>query len=302
MKVNTDGVLLPAWVSLPKILSCENVGETSKIEHLDELEQLRVLDIGSGTGVISLIMAQRLCESNVQDNFRITAIDIDYKSYIESQFNFENSSWKGQLEVFHTSLQDYSIEQRVAVDSNSSCKAGFDGGKFDGFAKGKFDLILSNPPFFTNSLNAPSQARNNARHSKSLPLNILLDTSASLLKDRGVLAVILPVVEGEALLEMALSGSQFVINRLCKVKTLLNKPAKRYMIELKRTQSFVSKQGISDDEHAVIDKQNVVPKEEMPVMQEEILVMQEEGGEFYTEQYNQLVKSFYLKDLKIKSI
>lgn len=282
MKVNTDGVLLPAWVSLPQILSCKNVGEISKIEHLDELEQLRVLDIGSGTGVISLIMAQRLCESYVQDNFRITAIDIDYNSYLESKYNFENSSWKGQLEAFHTSLQDYSIEQRVAVDSSSSCKAVFDEGKIDGFDKGKFDLILSNPPFFTNSLNAPSQARNNARHSHSLPLNILLDTTASLLKDRGVLAVILPVVEGEALLEMASKGNQFKIKRLCKVKTLFNKPAKRYMIELQKVQA--------------LDYGNE------SAMQREKLVMQEEGGEFYTKEYNELVKDLYLKDLKVKSI
>lgn len=282
MKVNTDGVLLPAWVSLPQILSCKNVGEISKIEHLDELERLRVLDIGSGTGVISLIMAQRLCESYVQDNFRITAIDIDYNSYLESKYNFENSSWKGQLEAFHTSLQDYSIEQRVAVDSSSSCKAVFDEGKIDGFDKGKFDLILSNPPFFTNSLNAPSQARNNARHSHSLPLNILLDTTASLLKDRGVLAVILPVVEGEALLEMASKGNQFKIKRLCKVKTLFNKPAKRYMIELQKVQA--------------LDYGNE------SAMQREKLVMQEEGGEFYTKEYNELVKDLYLKDLKVKSI
>lgn len=283
MKVNTDGVLLAAWVSLPQILSCGNVGETFKIEHLDELEQLRVLDIGSGTGVISLIMAQRLCESNVQYNFRITAIDIDYNSYLESQYNFENSSWKGQLEAFHTSLQDYSIEQRVAVDSNSSCKAVFD--------EGKFDLILSNPPFFTNSLNAPSQARNNARHSHSLPLNILLDTSASLLKDGGVLAVILPVVEGEALLEMASRGGQFKVQRLCKIKTLLNKPVKRYMIELQKVQ--------------VLDCGNesvmLVMKREELVMQEEMLTMQQEGGQLYTKEYNELVKGFYLKDLKVKS-
>ncbi len=245
MKVNTDGVLLPAWVSLP--------------EQLEASSRLRILDIGSGTGVISLIMAQRFSEAKCQNNFDIAAIDIDYNSFLESEYNFENSIWKEQLQAFHISLQDYSIEQRA-------------------FNSSTFDLILSNPPFFTNSLNAPSQARNNARHNHSLPLKELLDSCLVLLKENRILAVILPAQEGEVLLELVSKSDWLQVKRVCKVKTLLNKPAKRYMIEI------------------------IKSKEDSSIIIEETLVMQEEGGECYTPDYNNLVKDFYLKDFKTKSI
>ena len=250
MKVNTDGVLLSAWVSIPLY------------PLLSESSYFRMLDIGSGTGVISLIMGQRLSEAQFQDNFGITAIDIDYDSYLETQYNFEKSIWKERLYALHISLQDYSVNREV----NRSEKL-----------TSRFDLILSNPPFFTNSLNAPSIRRNIARHNHSLPLVDLLNSSALLLKEGGILAVILPVQEGEALLELAFQSNQFEVKRLCKVQTLLSKPVKRYMIELRKIQSIIEKQII-----------------------EETLVMQEEGGAFYTHEYNELVKSFYLKDLKVK--
>jgi len=260
MKVNTDGVLLPAWVSISSyhLLGDSAILKLSKEESIRS-KHLNVLDIGSGTGVISLIIAQRLSEGLFQDNFGITAIDIDFDSYLETQHNFEKSIWKERLDALHFSLQDYS----VCWEANRTSK---------------FDLILSNPPFFTNSLNAPSIRRNIARHNNSLPLVDLLNNSALLLKEGGVLAVILPVQEGETLLKLALNSNKFEVKRLCKVKTLLSKPFKRYMIELRKVQPFVNTR----------------------VIKEEILVMQEEGGFFYTNEYNELVKSFYLKDLKVK--
>ncbi|MFA6770447.1 MAG: methyltransferase [Bacteroidales bacterium] len=270
MKVNTDGVLLPAWVSLP---SEQNYSQSS-----NEGSLFKVLDIGSGTGVVSLILAQRLEEElfkttpNSIDKsnlgFSITAIDVDKDSYLETKYNFENSIWREQLEALHISLQDYCAEQKVKLD--------------------RFDLILSNPPFFTNSLNAPSHKRNIARHNCALPLEALLNSSALLLTKRGILAVILPIAEGETLLEMVSKSNQFEIKRVCKVKTLLKRPAKRYMIELSRSQTLKSEQIIAGNKNKLL--------------REETLVMQKEGGEFYTNQYNELVKRFYSKEFKIKSI
>lgn len=107
MKVNTDGVLLAAWVSLDA--------------------PVKLLEIGSGTGVISLIIAQRL-EEILSNNFNITAIDVDYNSYLESCNNFKNSIWSDNLEALHISLQDLYLDYKSST-----------------VGQGKFNLILSNP-------------------------------------------------------------------------------------------------------------------------------------------------------------
>lgn len=246
MKVNTDGVLLPAWVSLDA--------------------PCKILDVGSGTGVISLILAQRLEEQLIR-NFYITAIDLDYNSYIESLYNFSESLWSDKLKALHISLQDFLIKCKSYPQLESS----------------KFDLILSNPPFFTNSLQPPSHRRNIARHNHSLPLEVLLESSAYMLKEGGILAVILPVSEGENLIQIALESCKFVVKRVCKVKTVEGKPPKRYMIELSML------------------KETLLETNELNFeTREETLVIQEKGESYYTHEYNRLVKNFYLKDLKIK--
>ncbi|MDD4656211.1 MAG: methyltransferase [Bacteroidales bacterium] len=243
MKVNTDGVLLAAWVSLDA--------------------PVKLLDIGSGTGVISLIIAQRL-EEILSNNFNITAIDVDYNSYLESYNNFKNSIWSDNLEALHISLQDLYLDYKSST-----------------VGQGKFNLILSNPPFFTNSLPAPSKRRNIARHNHSLPLELLLESSTLLLKEGGLLAVVLPVEEGERLLEMVSANKEFVVKRVCKVKTVLSKPPKRYLIEL-----------------CMLKNTLLVAKDAHFELKQETLVIQQKGGECYTQEYNELVKRFYLKELK----
>ena len=127
MKVNTDGVLLGAWLTIPQ-------------------NTVRVLDIGTGTGVISLIIAQKLSSVHLSSNiktsegknssFFIQAIDIDNPSVEEANYNFSQSPWAEHLMALEISLQ-----------------------KFLNVQSEKFDLIVSNPPYFIDSLKAPSARR-----------------------------------------------------------------------------------------------------------------------------------------------
>ena len=118
MKVGTDGILLGAWVNVANVKS--------------------VLDIGTGTGLIALMIVQR-------SRAKITAIEIDENAANEAVLNILNSPWKKCIEIYNISLQDFT-------------KA----------ANQKFDLIVSNPPFFNNSLKKKSDAENFARHTDSL--------------------------------------------------------------------------------------------------------------------------------------
>jgi tRNA1Val (adenine37-N6)-methyltransferase len=140
MKVGTDGVLLGAWAA------CSNI-ET-------------ILDIGTGSGLIALMLAQR-CPA------KIDALDIDGNACKQAQINFENSPFGERLHVYRSSLQDFSP------------------GK-------KYDLIVSNPPYFTDFLPSPDKGRTQARHNDTLPFVDLLKISRSFLSPKGKLALILP--------------------------------------------------------------------------------------------------------------
>ena len=240
MKVNTDGVLLPALVSVLPTNS----------------ELFRVLDIGTGTGVISLIIAQRLAQLHKAD-FEICAIDIDADAAKEAQFNFENSDWSQNLKSEHISLQSFLT--RFKSDSNHKCER----------ANSKFSLIISNPPFFTNSLQAPSQRRTDARHNNALPFSDLIKGAFELIEEDGVFAVVLPADAGDPFIDLAKKHGLYP-QRLCRVKTLAEKLEKRYLIEFS--------------------------KNKKASFSEETLVMQLSGGKYYTPEYCQLVENFYLKD------
>ncbi len=245
MKVNTDGVLLSAWVDLPKS------------ELLRSNDVYRILDIGTGTGVIALIIAQRLEEQFVNNEqnrgeraFQITGIDLDEASASEAAYNFEESPWSSYLMSIHTPLKDYIKD-------------------FGEEYRESFSLILSNPPFFSSSLKASSHRRSVSRHNDMLPFDEILKAAESLLKRGGILAVVLPVNEGDIFIRIARFFS-FSLLRLCRVKPLAHKKAKRVLLE------FV--------------------KGEAETIQEEELVIQEKGKDCYTPQYNSLVGDFYLSD------
>ena len=139
-KVGTDSMLLGAWV-------------TGKFN--------RILDIGTGTGILALMMAQKNPEAS------ITAIEPDLESLSEAQINFSHSTFKNQLLAIHTPLQSFG-----AID--------------------KFDLIITNPPYFENSFLSEDTDRNRARHTNDLPIHELYGSAAELLTDNGSLAIVIP--------------------------------------------------------------------------------------------------------------
>lgn len=182
MKVGTDGVLLGAWVTVPK--------------------EGKILDIGTGTGLIALMMAQKT------EAF-IDAIDIDVSAFEEASDNVKSSPWNDHVRVLHSSLNDF--------------KPGY-----------RYDLIVSNPPYFIDSYAASDEARKLARSaSASLSYEDLLFGVGRLLSNTGKFSAILPYKEGQYFRELAEQRGLICI-KLSKVKTGRDKPFKRVLMEFSR--------------------------------------------------------------------
>ena len=163
MKVNTDGVLL---------------GAVTEVFPSDRY----VLDVGTGTGVVALMIAQRMAETAVQ--FNILGIDIDAPSAAEASESFASSPWNSHLQAAGMSLRDYSLQG------------------VEGF--GDPDLIVSNPPFFENSLNAPEARRNAARHAgDTLSYREIIEYASVSLAPEGRVSLILPAVAEKDILRYA---------------------------------------------------------------------------------------------------
>lgn len=195
MKVNTDAVLLGAWAGIPS-------GN----------EPFFFLDIGTGTGVIALMIAQRL--SDLKLNFRATAIDPDHNSINESAFNFANSPWASSLSAKEMTLEEFMLMEK------GDC----------------FDIIVTNPPFFTNSLKSSSSRKSASRHNEILPFSTIVKASEYLLKQDGKLSLILPEEErlhfmSEINKAAVASGPSLFLTRICQVKTLPCKEVKRVLME-----------------------------------------------------------------------
>ncbi len=283
MRVGTDGVLLGAWCDLSscvsvvipdestdrrqpenvcpadpsQILDSSNRDQTVWDDHVqDEREKSacgaqngadaetkkvgRVLDIGSGTGVIALMVAQRT------SNAQIDAVEPDSGSCEDALRNFAESPWADRLHLHGVTLQEY-----------VSCYA----------EKVQYDLIVSNPPYFVDSLKAPDPVRNAVRHAVSLPFEELLDGVKTLLAEHGRFAVILPVTEGVLLEKLALERSLHCV-RKCLVQTKPGVPPKRVMMEFGRKS---------------------VP------LRSGLLIMETERHQEFTEEYRRLTRDFYLK-------
>ena len=168
-----------------------------------------MLDIGTGTGVIALMMAQRFADATV------TAIDIDAEACAQAQENASASPFANRVSVVHSSVQSFAadfLEKSLKTDSLEL-----------------FDSIVSNPPFFEQSLKNPDQRKATARHTDSLPFTDLFECASQLLSDDGIFSVIIPVEKLESFSSNAyLSG--FYIIRQCMIKTTLKKPAKRCLL------------------------------------------------------------------------
>ncbi|MCB0465742.1 MAG: methyltransferase [Aequorivita sp.] len=218
MKIGTDGVLLGAWVSIKN-------------------NPFSILDIGTGTGIIALQLAQRSKAEMVD------AIEIDGNAYEQCVDNFENSPWGARLFCYHASLEEF-VEE---IDE-------------------KYELIISNPPFYSEDYKTSNESRDVARFNDALAFDELIESASQLLSDEGIFAVIIPRKEEENFIKMASEVNLFP-KRICRVRGTISSDEKRSMLEF----SF-----------------------EKISMEIENLII-ETSRHHYTEDYKNLVQDFYLK-------
>ncbi len=218
MKVGVDGVLLGAWA--------------------DVSGAKRILDIGAGTGLIALMMAQRNSDANID------TVEIEPDAFQEAVSNIQQSPWNERIQVELCSFQE-----------------------FVGKTDLKYDLIVSNPPYFTNGHKAPLENRATARHSDSLPLGDLISGAIRLLNKTGKIALVLPIESLQEITTLADLNVLFIA-RLCRIKPNPIKPEFRILIELTNTECII---------------------------QEETLMIEFEKHHDYTPEYKELTKEFYLK-------
>lgn len=217
MKVGTDGVLLGAWTSL------ENAN--------------KILDIGSGSGLISLMIAQR------NSNAFIHAIDIDPDAIEQTRINIENSPFLDRISCECISLVDYTRNNTM-----------------------KYDLIVSNPPFFIDSLKSPDNKRSIARHTDTLMVEDLVRNAAILLANNGRISLIYPIEYKKSLIRLATENALFVTSITYVYSTPTSKP-KRILIELS--------------------------KEDRGAEEDNLIV--EIDRHVYSDQFVELLRDFYLK-------
>jgi len=182
MKVGTDSVLLGAWVL--------------------KADYTSILDIGSGSGLISLMMAQRF------EKAKIRAVEIDAAACEDARFNFEESPWANRLKVEHSDICELEINQN-------------------------YDLIISNPPFFSDSLLPNIKSRAEARHDHSLRLSDLFEYANKGLAHSGVFALVYPFDRQKEVLEIAAKFELFP-QRILHTKNRPNAEVKRSFIEFKK--------------------------------------------------------------------
>ena len=191
MKVNTDGVLLGAAMTIMP-------------------DDLRLLDIGTGTGTIALMAAQRLSDMcDIQESaHRIMAIDVDEPSASEAAVNFSNSPWRESLDAYNLSLDDFAAQ-----------------------STDKYDLIFSNPPYFEDSLTAPDNRKSTARHtSEGLSYRDIFEFAAYRLSEGGRVSLVLPADQQEAVCRYARMCGLYLF-RILKVKTVPRKAPSRIVVE-----------------------------------------------------------------------
>lgn len=185
MKVGTDGTLLGAWTN-----TC-----ASKT----------ILDIGTGSGLIALMLAQR-----TNENVSIDAIEIERHAFEQATENVRNSPWLDKIKTHHIALQDFTPAST-------------------------YDLIVSNPPYFQNSQKPPNEKRVQARHTTSLPYPVLLSSAKKLLASEGTFNVILPFTEGLQFLALA-KNFDLQCTRQWSFRTRKEKPIERWLLEFSLTQ------------------------------------------------------------------
>lgn len=215
MKVNTDGVLLGAWTEVKDAKS--------------------ILDIGTGTGVIALMMAQK------NDKAIIDAVDIDEDAFCQAKENFEQSPWSERVKAVHSSLQEFNSDK-------------------------KYDVIISNPPYFVDDLKTANHQKNLAKHSVALSYKELISGISRLLASTGKVFIVIPVFNFHLIQEQSEKESLF-ITRFSEVVPVKGKSSYLALLQLEREKHESMK---------------------------EIIEIQDVDGKF-TKRYKELTKDFYLK-------
>ena len=185
MKVGTDGVLLGAWA--------------------DVQDAKEILDIGAGTGVIAIMLAQRKSDAKVD------AVEIDSSACRTAEQNMRNSPFSNRLNSFEEPIQDYAKITRK-----------------------EYDLIVCNPPFFTGGTLSAQTSRNEVRHTIKLPNGELLSSVRRLLKKNGKFCVILPFIEGLRFKELA-RNYNFHCSKVTQVKSKKEKPVERLLLQFEKS-------------------------------------------------------------------
>jgi len=221
MKVGTDGVLLGAWCSVA--------------DYPDT-----ILDVGAGTGVIALMIAQR------SDAMTIDAVEVDEDAYEQTVANFEESDWGDRLYCYNATFTEFSDE--IAEEEES------------------YDLIVSNPPFYTDEFETDNEARNKARFTTSLSFEDLLKGVTKILSEKGVFSVIIPFKEEGSFINLA-KENKLYLNRVCRVQGNETSEIKRCLLAFSFHETKI---------------------------QEESLII-EIARHQYTQDYINLTKDFYLK-------
>ena len=182
MKVGTDGTLLGAWASAPTGIC-------------------RILDVGTGTGLIALMMAQRYPEAEV------IGVDIDCEAVSQATANAAGSPFANRIQIIQGNIAELSVEP--------------------------FDAIICNPPFFVESLTCPDSSRTLARHTASLTYRILMQSVKRLLKDDGLFSVVIPTDYRSLLLSEA-ALANLLLSKECAIKTTPKKVPKRCLMEFRK--------------------------------------------------------------------
>lgn len=218
MKVGTDGVVLGAWTPIHN-------------------NPNKILDIGSGTGLLALMMAQR---TNAE---QIDAVEIDADAHEQAVDNFENSPWGDRLFCYHADLETFANEMEE-----------------------EYDLIISNPPFYSEDYKTNDKQRDVARFQSSLPFDLLIEAVEYFLSEKGIFSVIIPAKEEDHLIYLAAEFDLFPL-KVTRVRGTYQSEIKRSLIAFSRNR---------------IEK---IPLDELTL---------EEKRHCYTSDFTGLVKNFYL--------
>tara|TARA_R110002124_G_scaffold73003_6_gene195943 strand:+ start:3778 stop:4440 length:663 start_codon:yes stop_codon:yes gene_type:complete len=219
MKIGTDGVLLGSWTPI-------------------ENNPISILDIGTGTGVIALMLSQRSTAE------QIDALEIDSAAYEQAVDNFENSPWSDRLFCFHAGLDEFVEEP-----------------------EDEYDLIVSNPPFYSEDYKTESEQRDLARFQDALPFEDLIEAADLLLSENGIFSVIIPFKEEENFLALAKEMELYPL-KITRVKGTPTTEIKRSLLAFSRNENS----NFSTDELII-----------------------ETARHIYTREYIELTKEFYLK-------